>query len=193
MKIPCWAEAINKELTNFEINSCLTYVEYNGQHLVPMMWLFNIKTDGTHKARLVGRGDLMKAYIDFDPDAVYCGNVSACSIKMCVAIAAKYKLEMKGGDLEGAYLVTRANKDYPVFIKTPQGYTIPEGMCMQALGNLYGFPPAGQNLSIEFEKCVKECGFMNTPWDLKFFYKWKNGRPILLIAHSDDFRLFCDK
>ena len=192
MKIPCWAEAINKELTKFEINSCLTYVEYNGQHLVPMMWLFNIKTDGTHKARLVGRGDLMKAYIDFDPDAVYCGNVSACSIKMCVAIAAKYKLEMKGGDLEGAYLVTRANKDYPVFIKTPQGYTIPEGMCMQAVGNLYGFPPAGQNFSIEFDKCVKECGFTNTPWDLKFFYKWKNGRPILLIAHSDDFRLFCD-
>ena len=30
-------------------------------------------------------------------------------------------------------------------------------------------------------------------WDLKFFYKWKNNRPILLIAHSDDFRVFCDK
>jgi Reverse transcriptase (RNA-dependent DNA polymerase) len=193
MRIPCWAEAIDKELTKFEINSCLTYVEYNGQHLVPMMWLFSIKTDGTHKARLVGRGDLMKAYIDFDPDAVYCGNVSSCSIKMCIAIAAKYKLEMRGGDLEGAYLVTRANKDYPVYIRTPQGYTIPNGMCMQAVGNLYGFPPAGQNFSIEFDKCVKECGFKNTAWDLKFFYKWVDGRPILLIAHSDDFRVFCDK
>lgn len=193
MRLPRWAEAIDKELTKFEINSCLTYVEFNGQHLVPMMWLFSIKTDGTYKARLVGRGDLMKAYIDFDPDAVYCGNVSSCSIKMCVAIAAVYKLEMRGGDLEGAYLVTRANKDYPVFIKTPQGYTIPEGMCMQAVGNLYGFPPAGQNFSLEFDKCVKECGFTNTPWDLKFFIKWKDGRPILLIAHSDDFRLFCDK
>ena len=193
MKIPCWAEAIDKELTKFEVNSCLTYVEYNGQHLVPMMWLFSIKTDGTHKARLVGRGDLMKAYIDFDPDAIYCGNVSSCSIKMCIAIAAKYKLEMRGGDLEGAYLVTRANKDYPVYIKTPQGYTVPPGMCIQAIGNLYGFPPAGQNFSIEFDKCVKECGFQNTPWDLKFFIKWKNDRPILLIAHSDDFRVFCDK
>jgi Reverse transcriptase (RNA-dependent DNA polymerase) len=193
MRIPCWAEAIDKELTKFETNSCLTYVEYNGQHLVPMMWLFSIKTDGTHKARLVGRGDLMKAYVDFDPDAVYCGNVSSCSIKMCVAIAAKYKLEMRGGDLEGAYLVTRANKDYPVYIKTPQGYTVPPGMCIQAVGNLYGFPPAGQNFSIEFDKCVKECGFTNTPWDLKFFIKWKHGRPIMLIAHSDDFRVFCDK
>jgi hypothetical protein len=155
-----------------------------------MMWLFSIKTDGTYKARLVGRGDLMIAHIDFDPNAVYCGNVSSCCIKMCLTIAAKYKLTMRGGDLEGAYLVTRANKDYPVFIKTPQGYTVPDGQCIQAIGNLYGFPPAGQNFSIEFDKCVKECGYNNTPWDLKFFYKWIKGKPLLLIAHSDDFRWF---
>ena len=56
----------DKELTKFEINNCLSYVPYNVQHLDPMMWLFNINTDGTHKARLVGRGYLMKAYVDFD-------------------------------------------------------------------------------------------------------------------------------
>jgi hypothetical protein len=32
-----------------------------------MMWLFSIKTDGTKKARLVGRGDLMIPWVDFDP------------------------------------------------------------------------------------------------------------------------------
>ena len=66
-------------------------------------------------------------------------------------------------------------------------------MVCSYIGNLYGFPPAGQNFSIEFDKCVMECGFKNTPWDTKFFFKWKDGRPILLIAHSDDFRVFCDK
>ena len=66
-----------------------------------------IKSDGTEKARLVGRGDLMLPYIDSDPYAVYCGNGSASSIKVCVTIAAKYKLIMKGGDLEGGYLVIR--------------------------------------------------------------------------------------
>jgi hypothetical protein len=92
---------------------------------------------------------------------------------------------MKGGNLEGAYLVTRANPNYPMYIKTPQGYSIPDKMCIQAVGNLYGFPPAGQNFSIEFDKCVKECGYQNAPWDHKFFYKWKKGKPILLIADSD--------
>ena len=192
MRFPEWREAIDKELTKFEKNLCLQLVPFNNQHLVPMMWTFIIKSDGTKKARLVGQGDLMLPYIDFDPYAVYCGNVTASSIKICIAIAAKYKLMMKGGDLEGAYLVTRANPNYPVYIKTPQGYSIPKDKCIQAVGNLYGFPPAGQNFSIEFDKCVKECGYVNTPWDLKFFYKWKNGKPILLIVHSDDFRWFGD-
>ena len=193
IKIPEWAEAINKELEKFEQNLCLQLVPYNNQHLVPMMWTFVIKTDGTRKARLVGRGDLMIPYVDFDPNKVYCGNVTACSIKICVTIAAKYRLEKRGGDLVGAYLVTRANPDYSVYIKAPEGYSIPHGMCIQAIGNLYGFPPAGQNFSVEFDKCVSECGYMNTPWDLKFFYKWVDNLPILLIVHSDDFRWFGSK
>ena len=128
-----------------------------------MMWLFIIKTDGTKKARLVGRGDMMIPWIDFDPNAVYCGNVSASSIKIAMVIAALYKLEMGGGDLVGAYLVTLANPDFPVYIKTPQGYNIKPGYCIQAVGNLYGFPPAGQNFSKEFDKCVREYGYDNTP------------------------------
>ena len=67
---------------------------------------------------------------------------------------------------------------------------VPAGYCIQTVGNLYGFPPAGQNFSIEFviDKCVKEMGYLNTPWDLKLFYKLINGKPIFVIAHSDDFR-----
>ena len=190
MKIPEWAAAINKERGKFEINNCLEEVPYINQHLVPMMWLFNIKTDGTKKARLVGRGDMMIPWIDFDPNAVYCGNVSASSIKIALIIAAQYKLTYRGGDLVGAYLVTLANPDYPVFIKVPEGYFIDKGNCIRAVGNLYGFPPAGQNFSKEFDKCVTQCGYKNTPWDPKLFFKWIDGKPLIIIAHSDDFRWF---
>ena len=59
MRYPEWEAAINKESGKFEVNNCLQEVPYTNQHLVPMMWLFNVKTDGTKKARLVGRGDLI--------------------------------------------------------------------------------------------------------------------------------------
>ena len=63
-----------------------------------MTWLFNIKTDGTRKAHLIGRGDLILLWVDFDPNAVYCGNVAASSTKMDLVIAAMWKLVMRGGD-----------------------------------------------------------------------------------------------
>lgn len=130
---------MNTERSKFELNNCLAEVPDTGQHLVPMMWLFSIKTDGTKKARLVGRGGMMIPWIDFDPNAVYGGNVSASSIKIALVIAAICKLEMRGGDLVTAYLVTLANPDFPLFIQTPQGYKIRPGYVIQAVGNLYGF------------------------------------------------------
>jgi hypothetical protein len=60
----------------------------------------------------------------------------------------------------------------------------------QAVGNLYGFQSAGQSFSKEFDKYLRECGYKNTPWDPKFFFKWIKGKPIIVIAHSDDFRWF---
>ena len=87
----------------------------------------------------------MLPWIDFNPKEIYCGNISACGIKLVLTITAFYKLRMRGGDLVGAYLIARANKDYLVFIKIPKGIAVPEGMGIQAVG---------QNFSIEFDKCV---------------------------------------
>ena len=58
------------------------------------------------------------------------------------------KLSMRGGDLVGAYLITLANPDSPVHIKTPQGYTTPFGTRFQAIGNLYGFLPARNSTNV---------------------------------------------
>ena len=111
MKDPPWA--IDTELTKFEVNSCFNIVPFTGQRLVPMMWLFSVKNNGTKKVRLVGRGDKMTPNVDFDPEAVYCVNVAACSNKLAMVIAASYKLVMRGGGLVGAYLI-----NFPVFIIT---------------------------------------------------------------------------
>ena len=107
--IPMWKTAICVELEKLKKHNCLLLMHFDGQHLVPMKWIFSIKTDGTYKARLVGQGDLMIPWVDFNPKEVYYGNISACGIKFVLSLAASYKLLMRGGDLVGVYLVTRAN------------------------------------------------------------------------------------
>jgi hypothetical protein len=97
---------------------------------------------------------------------------------------------MKGADIGGTHLATKNNPHYEFFMHPPKAYAIGPDQVIKAVGNLYGFHPAGQNFSIEFGKCVKEYGYNNTQWDLKLFFKWVKGLPLLLIAHSGDFRWF---
>jgi hypothetical protein len=129
MKLPTWAAAIDEELSKFEVSNCLHAVPDTGQHKVPMMWLFN-----THKVRLVIRGDQIIPFVDFYPNAVYCGNVSACSTKICAKLAATYQLEKRDGDIVGAYLVTKSNLDFRWYIQTPQRYKVLEGQVIEAVG-----------------------------------------------------------
>lgn len=118
------------------------------------MAIVDIKTVCTHNVGLVDRDDVMKDYIDFDPDAVYCGNVSLCSSMMCVAIAAKHELEITGGEclLRHPELL-RTN---PSALRHLKGYTKPDGMCIQVIGNLNGFSPARHDIFIIFDKRLKE-------------------------------------
>ena len=87
-----------------------------------MMWLFSIKADMYLKARLVVRGDLCQPSIFYNPEDVYCGNVTATSIKIFFALSALYGLILRGGDLVGAYLVTPGSKGFVLCISTPEGF-----------------------------------------------------------------------
>ena len=116
-----WQQPIIKELTNFVTNNCFQWVPDTGQRRLHMKWIFSAKADLSLKARLVARGDRCKPGVDYDPEDVYCGNVTASSIKIFFALAALYGLIMRGGDLVGAYLVTPGSTDYVLCMSTPEG------------------------------------------------------------------------
>lgn len=184
-----WLASVLKEQTNYEEKEALWLVEDTGQPRVHTLWLFERKNDGTEKSRLVLRGDQMREGIHYEAGDLYMANVTATGIKIALTIASTYGLSMRGGDVDGAYLVTRM--DTPVAIHTPQGWYCPPGFVFMAIGNLYGGRTAANNFGKSFDSCVDKAGFVTTPWDPKLFWKWHNdGTITLLIAHSDDFRVF---
>ena len=101
-----WRPPIFKELDNFIDNDCFNWIKDIGQCRLIMMWRFSINLDMSLKARLVVRGDLCQPGIDYNLEDVYCGNVTATSIKILFALSALYGLILRGGDLVSAYLVT---------------------------------------------------------------------------------------
>ena len=45
-------------------------------------------------------------------------------------------------------------------------------------------PSSGRNFSKAVDAIVKALGYMSTPYDPKFFVKWIEGMPILVMFHS---------
>ena len=86
---------------------------------------------------------------------------------------------MRGGDLVGAYLVTPGSKDFVLCMATPEGFVTPPGMVLQVLGNLYGLPSSGRNISKPVDVIVFKLGYKNTPYDPKFFCQWIDGMLVM--------------
>ena len=184
---PLWHPPILKEFDNFCENTCFQWIPDIGQSHLWMIWLFTYEANFDLKARMVIDGSKYTPGVDFNPDEVYCGNVTATSIKSFFALSALYGLILRGVDLEGAYLVTPGSKKFMLCIVTPAGFIAPKGMILQ-LGNLYGLQSSGRNFSKAVDLIVAKCGYKSTPYDPKFFCKWIDGMPILVMFHSDDFR-----
>ena len=185
-----WREALYKEMDKMETNCIFLLVPDRGQPRVRTNWLFEIKDDDTHKARLVGRGDMMKPGIHFSADGeTFATNVQPTSIRKTLSIAAKLNLLMRGGDIDGAYLVTRAKERVCVY--TPEGYYCPPGYVFEVDGNLYGFRTSAKCFSDKFDECATAAGFVAYPEDRKWFHKYhSDGRLTMMLVHSDDFRIF---
>ena len=116
--LPDWHPPIFKEMDNFI--HCFHWIKDVGQRRLFMMWLFSIKADMSLKVgvvslkadMLVVRGDLCQPVIDYNPEDVYYGNVTAPTIKIFFALSALYGLILRGRDLVGAYLVTPGSISY---------------------------------------------------------------------------------
>jgi hypothetical protein len=187
-----WPVACQKEMGKFESNHTLLWVPYTGQARCNIFWLFQEKTDieKTAKGRMVINGKRMVANRDYDPHNLYSGNVSATCIKIALAIAALYKLSQQAYDMIGAYLVIPGSTEYPLFVHTPEGYEHKPGHVLQVVGNCYGNPLAGKTFADVVSGLIASVGFSNTPYDLKFWWMWIDQLPIILIIHSDNFKVF---
>ena len=100
-----WHPPIFKEMDNFIDNNCFHWIKDIGQRRLIMIRLFSIKSDISLEPRLVVREDLCQPGIDYNPEDVYCGNVTATSIKIFFALSALYGLILRGGDLVGLQIV----------------------------------------------------------------------------------------
>jgi len=99
-----WKNAIQKELKTLE--SYITFKRVHRRQIpkdykyIPLHFVFDVKSDGTRKARLVAGGHIMSS-----PDCpLYSTVIKTESVRIIMTIAAKQGLQVITGDVGGAYL-----------------------------------------------------------------------------------------
>ncbi|CAB1112508.1 unnamed protein product [Ectocarpus sp. CCAP 1310/34] len=143
-----------------------------GCNVIDARWVFKWKADETGKivkakARLVAKGFKQKHGVDyletFSPTA------NAASIRLVVALACKYNLELLHLDIEQAFVQSKL--DHEVFMKLPPGCDSMSGKIVRLNKSLYGLKQASRTFYKRLVSDLLRIGFeqsLSDPCVLRF-------------------------
>ena len=195
-----WLAAEKRELESHERNKSWTVIPITevppGRRIIKMLWVYKIKRDGTHKARLCVMGSSQRPGVDFDQ--TYCATMRAASLRILAAVSAKLGLSIWRIDFVSAYLQGRLEDGEVVFCHMAEGYetTGHDGRpnVVRVEKPIYGLAQSGRRWQRSLFPWLKRNGFIQSNYDPCVFIKREknNGRDeVIFIGCYVDDLLIC--
>lgn len=150
-------------------------------------FVYNVKHNGRHCARLVVDGHLT----DVPVDSVYSGVVYLCGFRLLVFLAKLNGLEVWGMDISSAYLEAYT-KEKVCIIAWPEFRPL-EGHCLLVHKALYGLRSSGARWHDKFTTCIRAKGFFPCQAEPNI-WMWPAGDHYEYVAvYVDDLAFAVDK
>ena len=191
-----WKSAIQKELNTLESYSTFKRVRQGkvpkGYKYIPLHFVFDVKSDGTRKARLVAGGHVISS----PACPLYSSVVKTDSVRIIMTIAAKQGLQVITGDVGGAYLNAKCAEKVWTYTLDENG--LPDrnnNFVTIIIQNLYGLKSGASSWWLHFATTLRRMGFVNSKADnnvwLKPRYNDINSLDgyDFIIVHVDDFMI----
>lgn len=183
---PKWKMAVQDEMDSLNKNQVWKYVDIDkaaGQPVISSRWIFKIKEDGTHRARLVARGFEQSTH-SLDYSQTYSPVVDTSNLRALLALAAYNNLSIKTFDVKTAFL--HGTLTSPVYMLIPEGYNSPDNnakIC-ELKKALYGLKEAPQRWYSRLSNFLILLGMNQTKSDKCIFIN--KTRSLILGIHVDD-------
>lgn len=178
-----WNKAINEELKVLKENETWKLVpEPQKEKLLDSKWVFTKKNIGEKeicKARLVVKGFQQKDKLE----NTYSPVLKLQTLRVLLSVAAQKDYELHQMDVKGAFLYGRIDEE--VYLKPPQGLTVPEGQVLKLQKSLYGLKKSPKYWYEKFTEVITECGFKRSQNDYCLYHKGN----LHLILYVDDLLL----
>jgi hypothetical protein len=182
-----WQDAIALELQ--QINEYKTFKDVghhtmaqipNGFKKIRVHFVFDVKHDGRHKARLVADGHLTEVPLE----SVYSGVVSLRGFRLVLFLAELNKLELWATDIGNAYL--EAFTSEKVYIIAGPEFKELEGHVLIISKALYGLRSSGARWHDRFADCIMELGFFPCKSEPDIWMRKLNNMYEYVAVYVDD-------
>ena len=189
VQAPKWKAAAQKEYDSLVANNTFILVPRpKGRKVIKCKWVLTTKLnqDGSIerlKARLVAKGYSQIPGVDFTQ--TYSPTLHKTSMRMMLALAAIYDLEVDQIDVETAFLNGDIEED--IYMEQPPGFVVEgkEGMVCKLTKALYGLKQAGLAWRKKLEQALRSVGFEPLLSD-PCIYVRTNDPTNMIGTHVDD-------
>ena len=171
-----WIEAERSEIASLESKGVFQpMVLPTGKSYIDTKWVYVVKYKNGEiarfKVRLVAKGYEQIAGIDFDQ--TFSPVARMASLRLVLALSAIYRLEVHQMDVETAFL--NADLEEEVYIRPPEGITIPEGCnCLCLKKALYGLKQAPRAWNKDINLKLQGMGFTQLQSEPRLYFYYKD-------------------
>jgi hypothetical protein len=188
-----WKQAMVEELTSIFAHEVFEFaVLPPGRKAIGPRWVFDLRRDEKgnivrYKARLTGQGFRQREGIDYSE--TFAPTVRLDTVRIVLALACYYDLELRQLDIKTAFLHGILPEDEVVYMRVPQGVEAPApGMVCKLKKTLYGLKQASRAWNEALDPVLLGAGLAKSLVDPCLYYHVADGgRSLTLVSvHVDD-------
>ena len=157
----------------------------SGRKTIKNRWVFDLKSDGRKRARLVAKGFTQVEGIDYTE--IFSPVVRFESVRIMLALAALENWFITAIDVKTAFLYGKLDEE--IYMEQPEGFKIQgkEQKVFRLLRAIYGLKQASNAWYKELVESAKTLGFKRLSTDTGIFiHRATNDEFVIMIAYVDD-------
>ncbi|XP_032457437.1 uncharacterized protein LOC100116824 isoform X3 [Nasonia vitripennis] len=181
-----WIEAMDKEMNSIKLNKTWELVDSKEKRAIDVKWVYNKKSNGTYKARLVVRGFQQRDEVD----DIYAPVAKMQTLKILLVYCCKVGLHIEQMDIETAFLNGKVTSE--VYVNQPKGYEDGTDRVCKLIKALYGLKESPRAWYECPDKFLIKLGFIRSNIDYCLYTLKLKENTVYLLLYVDDL-LICRK
>ncbi|KAJ3552813.1 hypothetical protein NP233_g12787 [Leucocoprinus birnbaumii] len=182
-----WMNACLDELNSLRERGVYELVDLPpGRRAIKNRWVFNLKSDGRYRSRLVAKGFSQIEGIDFDE--LFSPVVRYETARLLLGMAALEDFDILSVDVKTAFLYGKLDEE--IYMEQPEGFRLPgyENKVWRLRRALYGLKQAGLSWWREMTKSMLALGFKRSKSDagVYYYYHPQTREIVIAVVYVDD-------